>query len=456
MKPTQITELFANIRKTFVSFFSILMFVALGVGIFLGISWTAPALQSAADKVFDEESFHHFQILFPYGLTDDDLAKLAGVDGVTQIEPVRQSTQMAVIDGVQRTVKMQTVGQDIDTLMVTEGALPTKSNEIALSDVTAKKLGMTIGSSITFEADADANSDIDTSMDMDADSSKGGESAQADSSTGDGDEKSGESAQVDSAQSADAEKSNESAQADSNKGGDAKDSKTNEQTEDNGMKFLTERTFTVTALVNSPDYIAKESLTYGYSNTPSGEIDMLAWVTADAWKASAFRDAYPLVNVACSELNELPTYGAEYDAKSDAIEPRITELGDELGTARYDDLHDQAQKKIDDAEKKINDGKEQIENGEKELEEARTTLEQKRAEGEAKLAEGYQQLMYYEGEKDKAAKKLNKARSKVAEAESLLAEADSARDAVKGIISDARAYRSEQAAKLKKGKITRD
>lgn len=38
VKPTQITELFANIRKTFVSFFSILMFVTLGVGIFLGIS----------------------------------------------------------------------------------------------------------------------------------------------------------------------------------------------------------------------------------------------------------------------------------------------------------------------------------------------------------------------------------------------------------------------------------
>ena len=62
MKRTQIRELFSNIKVTFVSFFSILMFVALGVGLFVGISWTAPALQSAADRVFDEGSFHDFSV----------------------------------------------------------------------------------------------------------------------------------------------------------------------------------------------------------------------------------------------------------------------------------------------------------------------------------------------------------------------------------------------------------
>ena len=54
LKPTQLTELLANIKATFVSFFSILMFVALGVGIFLGISWAGPALEGAADRAFDE------------------------------------------------------------------------------------------------------------------------------------------------------------------------------------------------------------------------------------------------------------------------------------------------------------------------------------------------------------------------------------------------------------------
>ena len=43
MKRTQLTELLNNIKATFVSFFSILMFVALGAGIFIGIASTAPA-----------------------------------------------------------------------------------------------------------------------------------------------------------------------------------------------------------------------------------------------------------------------------------------------------------------------------------------------------------------------------------------------------------------------------
>lgn len=57
MKATQFTDLLANIRATFVSFFSILMFVALGVAVFLGISWAAPALQNTADDMFDEGRF---------------------------------------------------------------------------------------------------------------------------------------------------------------------------------------------------------------------------------------------------------------------------------------------------------------------------------------------------------------------------------------------------------------
>ena len=38
MSTARVAELFANIRSTIVSFFSVAMFVALGVGLFLGLS----------------------------------------------------------------------------------------------------------------------------------------------------------------------------------------------------------------------------------------------------------------------------------------------------------------------------------------------------------------------------------------------------------------------------------
>ena len=141
MKPTQIAELFANIRTTIVSFFSILMFVALGVSVFLGISWAGPALENATGQVFDKGSFHNFQVQFPYGLTDSDVKALSEIEGVSQVETAYQSFQTVRLDGNKLTVKVQSLGQSIDTPIVAEGELPTKAGEMAFHAESARRLG---------------------------------------------------------------------------------------------------------------------------------------------------------------------------------------------------------------------------------------------------------------------------------------------------------------------------
>ena len=45
-----------------------------------------------------------------------------------------------------------------------------------------------------------------------------------------------------------------------------------------GMKYLNGSTYKVTALVKSPEYVARASATYGLSTSPTGSIDLLAWV----------------------------------------------------------------------------------------------------------------------------------------------------------------------------------
>ena len=149
MKPTQITELFANIRATFVSFFSILMFVALGVGIFLGINWASPALYNAADGLYDEGAFHHVQVTFPYGLTQDDLDKLAAVKGVTDVEAARLAFADCAMGDHTYTLKLQSFGQRIDKPIMVEGTLPETEDEIALKTATAHAMGLSIGDTIT-------------------------------------------------------------------------------------------------------------------------------------------------------------------------------------------------------------------------------------------------------------------------------------------------------------------
>ncbi|MBQ9001959.1 MAG: FtsX-like permease family protein, partial [Eggerthellaceae bacterium] len=354
MKPTQITELLANIRKTFVSFFSILMFVALGVGIFLGISWVTPALQNASGKVFDEGSFHHFQIQFPYGLTDDDLAQLAEVEGVTDVEPARQSFQTLPVNGESVTMKVQSLGERIDTLSVVEGELPAQAGEIALSAEAAAGCGLAVGNTVTFDSDASSGGSLGALANVEGQAQP----------TSDSD----------------------------------------------GMKFLNGATYKVVALVHSPEYLATASETYGYAPNVSGSVSLLGWVVPSAFDASAFQNGYPVVNVRCDGLQGLNSFAADYESQSSAIDKRIAKLGSKLADARYSDLQNQAQEKVDEAEQQLTQGKEQIAAGEQQLVDGRAELEKQRSEGEAKLSAAYQQLTMLERVKNEIAQYLEKAK----------------------------------------------
>ena len=359
MKPTQTQELFVSIKKTFVSFFSILMFVALGVSVFLGISWAGPALENATGQVFDKGSFHNFQVQFPYGLTDSDVKALSEIEGVSQVETAYQSFQTVRLDGNKLTVKVQSLGQSIDTPIVAEGELPTKAGEMAFHAKSASQLNIHVGDTITFEKDADGSSDDMAALLNEGELSASSESNSPESS------------------------------ADSTASTGSK----------SDMKYLTDSTFVVTAIIDSPEYLAFDPISYGYAPTPSGSVDAIAWVTDDAFMESAFLNAHPIANVRSDGLAGLSSFSDEYKAASGEIEARITELGDTLGTARYDDLHGKAQKRIDEAQAKIDGGKREITEGEAKIADAREQLETERAAGEAKLASAYEELQGYEYQK---------------------------------------------------------
>ena len=401
MKRTQVTDLLANIKATFVSFFSIFMFVALGVGVFLGISWASPALENAAQSMLDEGEFHHFQIQYPYGLTDADLAKLAEVEGVTQVEPEYQAFQVMQADGAKGAmVKVQSLGQDIDVPIVVEGELPTKADEMAFHAESAKQLGVSVGDTVTFQKDGDA-----ASTDSAASGSESGNAS--------------------------------------------------------GMKYLTRSSFKVTAIVDSADYLARSSGTYGYSSSPSGSVDALAWVVEDAFDTDEFQGGYPIVNVGYDGLAGKLTFGDDYKQASSEAMKSIVALGETLAAARYDDLHAQAQKSIDDglakieeAEAQIAQGEQDIADGEKKLEDGRAELAQRRAEGQAQLDDAYQQLMDGEAQKAEGKARLDEAYEKVESGRQAIDDADRKIAEAADELSDAEAFKDACDADLKAGKIT--
>ena len=447
MKPTQIQELFANIKATIVSFFSIMMFVALGVGIFAGIYWMAPALQTAANKAYDEGAFHHFQIQFPYGLTDADLKELSAVEGVDAVEPMRQSFQGVRTGSKSLVVKVQSAPQEIDALQVIEGSLPADGSQIVVNERLATALDAGIGDTVVFEADAKTDET---------------DAAQSANETAD---------EVSVAQEGDAQNAAD--------GGDSSnEAKTDESPKAQSvMRYLNQQEYTLVGVVKSPEYLACEPATYGLSPRGSGLIDGIAWVGPGAFNAQAFDDGWPVVNVRCSSLEGMNSFSSSYVDASAPIQTRIVDLGDVLGDNRFQVLHDEAQAKIDDGEAKLAEARTKIATGEKELAKAKRKIKETQAkikEGEAELKKGKKEIKagetklaegraQFEQKTNAALKQLNAAKEKLDKASEqyqagaqALAEAKAADEAIRKAYTDARANYGNVQSQMSALKSTSD
>lgn len=159
MKKTQLIDLLTTIRGTLVSFVAITMFVALGVGLFLGIDWVGKSMYGTANLQFEKSNAHHYEITFPLGLTEDDLAQLAALDGVDEVEAGYLSYQQTHRSGTNLVLRVGQLPESIDSFVEVEGTLPQTSGELAMEAHCAEKYDITIGSTIRLIPDSEEESD---------------------------------------------------------------------------------------------------------------------------------------------------------------------------------------------------------------------------------------------------------------------------------------------------------
>ena len=155
MKKTQIIELFKNIQGSLVSFVSMMMFIALGLAIFSGITFSVNTLKNAATNVQMEAAFHDLELYYPYGIDEDNLNTLKETEGVDRIEGIYSTSVLAVYNGNSKIVKFQTIPEIIDTIYELEGEMPLKADEIVIDSVSASANKIKIGDTITIIDDDD-------------------------------------------------------------------------------------------------------------------------------------------------------------------------------------------------------------------------------------------------------------------------------------------------------------
>lgn len=130
-----------------------MMFVALGIAFFTGITWSSDGVQLAAHNDMESAKMHDIEISFPYDFTDEDIAEISKLEGVDEIEGFRSICQFLKMDGVNNQIRFNQIGKNIDRFAEIDGEIPDAVNEIAVEQTYANKHDIKVGDTLTFTCD---------------------------------------------------------------------------------------------------------------------------------------------------------------------------------------------------------------------------------------------------------------------------------------------------------------
>lgn len=158
-KNAQIKDFFREIRGSLNRYLSILCIVALGVAFYAGVRSAQPDMKLSADTLYDEKNMMDIRVLSALGMTDDDLAALSEIEGVTAAEGGYSVDALTDNAGIHSVVSIQSIGQEMNRLTLTQGRMPQAPDECFLDEAYMIEAGLSLGDTITVYA-GDQEDDI--------------------------------------------------------------------------------------------------------------------------------------------------------------------------------------------------------------------------------------------------------------------------------------------------------
>lgn len=139
-----IKNVFVKIRKSIGRFISIMLIIALGISVFIGLRESTAGMLYTADNYYDKHNLMDFKITSTYGLTKGDVASLKELKHVDKVIP---SYSVDVLDNG-KSIRVHALEKEINNVTLIQGRLPKKNNE-CIADAHKYK----IGDIITFKRD---------------------------------------------------------------------------------------------------------------------------------------------------------------------------------------------------------------------------------------------------------------------------------------------------------------
>lgn len=385
-------DILRSIKKGWKRFLSILIITALGVGMMTGLYAAALDMYYSADQFFDKQNLFDVRILSTLGITQKDVDILARVDGVEAAEGGYIETVYTDINGVRKSSDMTVLsnsGINMPQLLV--GALPTKPEEIAVTQKYLDESGKSIGDTLTIKEDIkqenneESTTETPDSKDTKINSDKGG------------------SFNTDIDFDMDME---------------------TELEEETEAPTFANTVYAITGVVLDPkDIRGNEDTGIVFRSTITADYSF--FITEEA----ASNDIFTVVYITLSGTKGMNSYSDEYKNKVQSVINNIeSHIKAQQERARYDAIISEAQAKIADAENTLNekfseadmkfaDAWRDIYEARQELADSEVTLTDEQKDVEKRIADAREKLENAKQELMESEEELAKAERELAEAE---------------------------------------
>ena len=383
MKKASAKDIFRTVWKEKKRFISIMMITVLGVTMMTGIEAGCQDLKISADRFYDSQKLFDISVMSTLGLTEDDVWEIQSMEGVEKAEGSFSEIVHTKNGEVNRTAEIK-IYQDggLNTPYVLDGRLPNQADEIVVSENYLKETGKEIGDTLTIQEIMDEETEETESV------------AEIEEEAIDFNE----DGMKDSTEETEEEISLEM------------DSDVELEEEETPNFPNTE--FTIVGTMIDVMDINNAEGSASFRATPNA--DYTFFVTPDAVDS----DVYTAVYVALEGTKELLCYSEEYEDRIEEITYRIeTEIMEQRGRARHQQITHEAYEKITEKEEEmydtfadieqefsdaweeirdgwqeIEDGKQELEDGRKELAEAELEAKEEIADARKELEDAYEQL----------------------------------------------------------------
>ena len=179
--------------------------------------------------------------------------------------------------------------------------------------------------------------------------------------------------------------------------GDTIEIEVDDVTNDDGEteKLLKNNKLTIVGTVKSPLYISTER---GSTKLGSGVIDYYVYIPKENINVDIFTNIY----VTVSGAKELNSASDKYSDLISEVEDNLEAISEERREARYNELYDSANSKIQDAQKELDEEKEkaekELEEAQKEIDDGKKEIEDGRAEVQSNRNTAYNEFLNAEEE----------------------------------------------------------